>query len=406
MSATAPAADPLGEIETLTRELAGLQTLLSQRKISSEEFEILSAQLKARIENAESVAYMRAKTDESIAKKLRADNYLEPTVQQVCYHFVNGPKTPVEPTFEADRIPRYFIEPEKGKRSLVDGSLLRRLADIGILRASLFEKILMCPKCGTPSNVYARFKCPQCGSPDILINRMIEHLACGTIHEESVFRVGAAAVCPICKKIVQKPSEQRFIGVMCSCVKCRAHFEDPSQSFFCRKCEVDFNLTNAIITDAYTYWINEPIIEEVRSQIGIPAIAQILQKNGFDLVMPGKIEGGGKQFSMVARRGTKSLAIDIDSSDAEVGVEPVLALFVKLLEAKPDSAVFGALPRLSAKAREVAQMHAIKVVEGLTPSEVANKILDIANADLPPTPAPSTGAARATDAERRTTDRS
>jgi len=386
MSATAPSADPLGEIETLTRELTSLETLLSERKISSEEFEILSSQLKARISNAESSAYLRARADESIAKKLRAANYLETKVQQVCYHFINGPKTPLEPMFEADRIPRYFIEPEKGMRLPVDGPLLRRLADIGILRAALFEKILMCPKCGTPSNVYARFKCPQCGSTDILINRMVEHLACGTIHEESVFNVGAGGVCPTCKKVVKKPSEQRFIGVMCSCGKCRAHFEDPSQSFFCRKCQVDFNLTTGIITDSYIYQVNEQMLEEARSQIGIPAIAQVLQKNGFEVSVPGKIGDSARQFSILARRGAKSLAVDIDTSDTEVGVEPVLALFVKLLEAKPDSAVFGALPRLSTKAREVAQMHSIKVAEGLTPSDVADKILDIARADLPPTP--------------------
>jgi transposase-like protein len=386
MSATAPSVNPLGEIETLTRELTSLETLLSERKISSEEFEILSSQIKARISNAESSAYLRARTDESIAKKLRAANYLEPKVQQVCYHFINGPKTPLEPMFEADRIPRYFIEPEKGMRIPVDAPLLRRLADIGILRATLFEKILMCPKCGTPSNVYARFKCPQCGSTDILINRMVEHLACGTIHEESVLNVGTGGVCPTCKKVVKKPSEQRFIGVMCSCGKCRAHFEDPSQSFFCRKCEVDFNLTTGIITDSYIYQVNEQMLEEARSQIGIPAIAQVLQKNGFEVSVPGKIGDGARQFSILARRGTKSLAVDIDTNDTEVGVEPVLALFVKLLEAKPDSAVFGALPRLSIKAREVAQMHGIKVAEGLTPSEVADKILDIARADLPSAP--------------------
>lgn len=383
MSVTAPSADPLGDIETLTRELASLETLLSQRKIKPEEFEILSNQIKARISNAESAAYTRAKTDESIAKRLRAANFLETKVQQVCYHFINGPRTPLEPLFEADRIPRYYIEPEKGVQLPVEGSLLRRLADIGILKASLFEKIMMCPKCGTPSNVYTRFKCPQCGSTDISINRMIEHLACGTIHEESIFRVGGASVCPTCKKVLNKPSEQRFIGVMCACGKCRSHFEDPAQSFFCRKCEVDFNLTNGILTDCYIYQINEQTVDEIRSQIGIPAIAQVLQNNGFDVTVPGRIEGATREFSMVARRGTHLVCIDIDSNDVEVGVEPVLALFVKLLEVKPDSAVFGALPRLSTKAREVAEMHAIKVAEGLTPGEVADKILDIVRADLP-----------------------
>ena len=100
--------------------------------------------------------------------------------------------------------------------------------------------------------------------------------------------------------------------------------------------------------------------------------------------MPGTITGGVGEFSIVARNGTRAIAIDIASSDVEVGVEPVLELFVKLLEAKPDIAVFGALPRLSTKATEVAGMHGIKIAEGLTPSEVANKILEIARANQPP----------------------
>jgi len=386
MASTAPSVDPLGEMETLTRELASLGTAFSQKKITHEQFDSLSGQLKARISNAESKAYAMAKTDESIAKKLRAGSYVELTVQQVCYHFINGPNKPLEPFFEADRIPRYFIEPDYGAKIPVDAALLRRLAGIGILKTLLFEKIFMCPKCGTPTSVYARFKCPQCASTDISINRMIEHLTCGTIHEEKVFQVGNTMVCPTCKKLLQKTNEQRLIGLMCSCDKCRAHFEDPSQSFFCRKCEVDFNLTTGIITDVYTYYINEKTLDEVRSQIGVPAIAKVLQNNGFEISMPGTITGAVGRFSIVARSGPRAIAIDVASSDADVGVEPVLELFVKLLEAKPDIAVFGALPRLSVKAREVAAMHGIKVAEGSTPSEVANKILEIAGANPPPTP--------------------
>lgn len=386
MSATAPSTDPLAEIETLTRALASLETQFAEHKIKQEEYATLSSQLKGRISNAESMAYVRAKTDESIAKKLRASNYLESNVQQVCYHFLNGPKMPLEPTFEADRIPRYYMEPEKSVKLPVDPALLRRLADIGILKASLFEKIFMCPKCGTPTYVYARFKCPQCASADISMNRMVEHLSCGTIHDESVFRVGNVSVCPSCKKVLQKPSEERFIGLMCSCSKCKAHFEDPSQSFFCRKCEVDFNLMTGVIVDFYTYSLNPQTIEETRTQIGVPAIAQILQKNGFDVTTPGNIPGGIGQYSILARKESKTIAIDIDSSDSEVGVEPILALFVKLLEAKPDMAIFGALPRVSAKAREVASMHSIQVAEGSTPSEVANGILTLAGTMLPPTP--------------------
>jgi uncharacterized protein YbaR (Trm112 family) len=380
MPATAPSDDPLGEIETLTRELASLEALFSEHKIPKEQFESLSSQLKARISNAESIAYMRARTDETIAKKLRAENYVDSHVQQVCYHFINGPKKPLEPEFEADRIPRYFIEPERAVKVPVESALLQRLAGIGVLRASLFEKIFVCPKCGTPTNVYARLKCTQCGSIDITIDRMIEHLACGTVHEERIFRVGNTMVCPTCKKTLLKPSDHRLIGLVCSCNKCRAHFEDPSQSFFCRKCEVDFNLTTGIITDIYTYSINEKTFEEIRSQIGIPAIAKVLQNEGFDVDMPGTIPGAVGQFSIVARKGQRTVVIDIGSGEVEVDVEPVLELFIKILEAKPDTAVFGAIPRLSARARDVAGMHGIKIAEGSTPGEVAGKILEMTSA--------------------------
>jgi hypothetical protein len=95
--------------------------------------------------------------------------------------------------------------------------------------------------------------------------------------------------------------------------------------------------------------------------------------------MPGKIEGAVGQFSIVARKGPRKIVIDVDSSEVEVEVEPVLELFVKLLEAKPDTSIFGAIPRLSTRARDVAAMHGIKVAEGTTPGEVAQKILEIIN---------------------------
>jgi hypothetical protein len=353
--------------------------------MDQEQFDSLSKGLKERISNAESMAYARAKSDDSVAKRLRDRTYSQLTVQQVCNHFIYGSKKPLEPEFGVDRVPRYSVELEKGAKLPVDTALLQRLADVKILNASLFEKVLFCPKCGAPSDVYARFKCTQCASIDISMNRMIEHLACGTIHEERAFRVGKSIVCPTCKKALEKPKEQRLIGLVCSCNKCGAHFEDPSQSFFCRKCEVDFNLTSGIVTDVYTYNLNDKLLVEIRSHIAIPAIAKLLQTNGFELSIPGVMAGAGKstQFSLLARKESRVIAIDVASNDVEVEVEPVLELYVKLLETKPEIAVLGAVPRLSARARDVASKHGISIAEGSTPDEVARKILEIAEADMP-----------------------
>jgi len=376
--------DPLAEIEALTLELAKIESQLVSQKISPQEYETLTNQIHERIANAESIAYSMAKTNETIGRKLRAKNYALPEVQQVCNHFVYGSKQPLQPEFGADRVPNYYVEGSAG--TPLDAALLERMADIGILKSTLFEKILFCPKCSSPSNVFARFKCTNCASIDISINRMIEHLPCGTIHNEKAFRVGTGLVCPTCKRSLQKPEEQRLIGLVCTCNKCSAHFEDPNQSFYCRKCQTDFNLTTGLITDVRTYEMNERTLEEVRSQLGIPVIASVLERSGFRLEVPGTLRGKRRnvQFSIVAHKDSSLIAIDLASSDSEVSVEPVLEFYMKLLDANPASAIFAAMPRLSEQARDVAQTNRILVAEGETSELVARNILTLHNEGVMP----------------------
>jgi uncharacterized protein YbaR (Trm112 family) len=383
MPSSEPAVDPLGEIEALMRELASLETQLSSRKVSQEQYETTASQLRERISNAESVAYAMARTDETIARRLRVKDFGNPVVQQVSNHFLHGSKKPLEPEFGADRVPRYHVEGD-GTRVAVESTALERMVEVGILKSALFEKMLLCPKCGTQTNVFARFKCTNCASIDVSINRMIEHLACGTIHNEKAFMLGKQLVCPTCKKQLQKPEEQRLIGLVCTCNKCGAHFEDPSQSFFCRKCQFDFNLTTGVISDICIYDINEKILGEIRSQLGLPIIAKMLEEGGFQLDIPGMIAGKGKevQFSIVARKESMVAAIDIEMSETEVRVEPILELYVKLLEAKPNVSVFGAMPRLSDQARDVASAHGISVAEGLTPDMLGRNIIGIVGGDV------------------------
>ena len=90
------------------------------------------------------------------------------------------------------------------------------------------------------------------------------------------------------------------------------------------------------------------------------------------------------QFSIVARKDSSLLAIDLASSDAEVSVEPVLEFYVKLLDANPASAIFAAMPRLSEQARDVAQTNRIMVAEGETSEIVARNILSLHNEGVMP----------------------
>ena len=379
MATSESASDPLSEHDSLTSELANLEKQFADRKVKQDEFEVLSKQLKDRISRAEAQAYGMARKDESLAKRLRLRNYNDPTVEQVVMYFVRTGGKPLEPEFGADRIPRYPVQTEASDKIMIGQPMLQRMADIGMLTESMFERIVSCPNCGVPSNVFQRFKCTQCGSIDISINRMIEHLQCGTIHQESVFRVGKNLICPTCKKLVQAPGEYRVIGVVCSCNSCNAHFEDPTESFFCRKCSNDFTLPRALIVDVQSYSMTKNALSEARRFMGVNTLSQILVENGIQVRTASAVSGPSKEvvFSLVAQKDTKTIAVDIAQGDTAIEVEPILELYVKTLEATPNAAIFGAIPALSRRAREVASLHNILTAEGTTPAEMAGKILEI-----------------------------
>ncbi len=379
MTAQETANDPLTEHDNLTSELANLEKQFADKKVQQKEFDLLSKQLRDRIQKAESQAYNLARKDESIARRLRLRNFNDPIIQQVINHFSKIGGSPLEPEFGADRVPRYPVAGGAGERVSVERMLLEKMADIGMVSETLYERVVSCPKCASPSNVYLRFKCTQCGSIDISINRMLEHLQCGTIHQENVFLVGRNLICPTCKKLIQNASEYRVIGVVCSCKACNAHFEDPTQTFFCRACKNDFSLPSATVLDVFAYSMSKSILNEARRFMGVDALTKILTENGYEVKTPGIIAGAAKEvtFSLIAQKETRLIAVDVSQSDTEVEVEPVLELYVKVLEANPTLAIFGAIPMLSRIARDVAAMHSILVAEGANPTELAGKVLEI-----------------------------
>jgi len=349
--------------------------------MKKENFDPQSKNLIDHISKLEATAFALARKNESNARQLRMRSYNDPTVQLVLSHLVDGSIQKLDPEFGADRMPIYSLKLEDGESRTVDREVLKRMADVRLLTETLFEKIVYCPNCTSPSNVYARFTCTNCGSVDISMSRMIEHLNCGTIHQEEAFRLGKAMACPSCKKPIQRADEYRLIGLVCSCKACGAHFEDPAYGYYCRNCKRDFTLPKAIIVDVFTYALNKDTLAEARGHMGVDALMNLLAKAGFEVKSPGTIEGAPKEveFSLVLTKDSKILAVDISQSEKEVDVQPLLQLYLKTLEAKTTRAVLAAIPRLSDRARDLAPHHNITVAEGASISEAAQKIIAIAN---------------------------
>ena len=378
---TTATTDPLTEYDTLTSEHARLEKQFLDKKLSQEEFGILSRQLKERIAHAEQQAYNMARKDEDLAKRLRSRIYNEPMAQQVISHFVRTGGRALDPEFGPDRMPRYALENDKGERVFAERSTLQRLADVGTVTETLYERVLYCPRCGTPSDVYLRFKCPHCGSIDIVINRMMEHLQCGTIHQETAFLVGRNIICPSCKKLLQNQQEYRLIGIVCSCNSCHAHFEDPTQGYFCRRCQNEFTLLTGVVTDIFTYKMTPTALNEAQQFLGVNVLSKALAEAGLAVTAPGALRGATREvvFSLVADKNGKTIAIDIAHSPQEVEIQPVLDMYVKIIEASPAVSILGAVPRASKRAKDIAGLHNIFIVEGVTLAELGSKIIEIAS---------------------------
>jgi len=73
--------------------------------------------------------------------------------------------------------------------------LLKTIAKKGILNKKGYEKLVLCPKCGSP-HVYTKYSCPKCESTDISNMRLVEHPFCGYTGTLDSFRKGSNLVCP------------------------------------------------------------------------------------------------------------------------------------------------------------------------------------------------------------------
>lgn len=138
-----------------------------------------------------------------------------------------------------------------------------------------------------------------------------------------------------------------------------------------------------MIIDVFAYGMSGDVLNEARKSLGISDLTKTLSENGYEVTVPGVLAVGSKEvlFSLVAKKNSKVFAMDLVQSDSEVDVEPVLELYVKLLEATtPVLAILAVVPTLSKKGREVAALHRLTVAEGSNSLEVGQRILKILEA--------------------------
>lgn len=134
---------------------------------------------------------------------------------------------------------------------------LEELAELGLLRRELHNRVHVCPKCNR-CQLNFRETCQNCDSLLLHIERLIHHFACAYIGLESEFVRGIEMVCPKCRNRLHqlgqdfdRPHESYV------CEECKAITEMPAVHGQCLHCTNLFPVVEARVLDIHTYYPTE-----------------------------------------------------------------------------------------------------------------------------------------------------
>jgi len=309
----------------------------------------------------------------------RGQLLLDHTVQMILSGLTEGSVTEIEPAFNSDRMPRYLIVENIAKVGPAETRLLlEKMKDADILRKAFYERLILCPECKSPAEIFIRHKCPKCGGLEMERISICEHSTCGSVWELRTLIEQTS--CPKCHIDANSDKQAfRVIGITWLCVKCGVKFDRLGEAFFCRSCNKENHLGDVELLDVYSYSLNPAVKEEVQNALLLPILKKTFEESGLQVEMPGSLMGSSgvpQDFTMVARKNDKCAAVDLIQAPEIVDVSAVLASSAKLADVKTETGLLLVIPSISDRARAFAMAYRLLVIEGKDIGEIAIKLRD------------------------------
>ncbi|HEY5620485.1 MAG TPA: hypothetical protein VIK88_02380, partial [Candidatus Bathyarchaeia archaeon] len=109
-------------------------------------------------------------------------------------------------------------------------------------------------------------------------------------------------------------------------------------------------------------------------------IGMVLEEFQFKVEMPGQIAGRSgalHRFDAIATKGPSEVVVlDVMASDKQIDEVPVASLYAKIFDVAPSQAILVAIPNLTEKARKLAALYRISVIEASNSQEAAEQLKD------------------------------
>jgi len=312
------------------------------------------------------------------------DVYSDPNVKHILQLLLRNVSTTItHQILPSDEVVYPRLDPILKEDGAVAETVLNRMTASGVLIAEVVDKAPACPECGS-RQISSRYLCAKCYTYDITRSFLLEHLKCGKVASDDNFRKDGQLICPKCQTVLHDFGiEFRAVGAWYRCNQCNNSFNSPAHSHFCRQNHHQFTPDRARLIPIYNYKLNMSKLNEIRRQILVYAdLITTLEDNGLKVFAPHTMTGKSGEtrtfdvaITKKARWGNeKTIAIDIITSDTEVGAEAIRDFAAKIRDAKPAASYLVVVPKLKDDARNLARDLKLTCIESPSINEVTGTI--------------------------------
>jgi DNA-directed RNA polymerase subunit M/transcription elongation factor TFIIS len=305
---------------------------------------------------------------------------------RLLYRLASEKNIEVTPKIDGSRIFYPLLE-EVLSGEVDETEFLSKLHDEGFLVKKVYDKIYLCPSCGS-ADLRPRLQCPSCSSINLARGEALVHYHCGYVDFVDKFMVNDSTLkCPKCGRILKQVGiDYGEPGQTYRCLDCQEFFYYPVECWVCKKCNYKFKVSAAMIETVYSFEFNEEKRDEVDKVLfHVKPLAEALEKLGFKVKCFQEFEGNSGSKHVIdiyavhdggrKNHWPKKIIIDIEERNGgkHVTADEFFKFISKVFDLREKNCkmLLVAIPKLEEEAKKVSSKLGVAWIEAKNIVEAA-----------------------------------
>ena len=310
------------------------------------------------------------------------------SVLRLLYRLASNLNLKITPKIDGSNVSYPLLDEVLGEKQ-VENDFLSKLCDEGFLIKEVYDKIYLCPNCGS-ADLRPRLQCPACGSINLVRGETIVHYQCGYVDFVDKFMVSEDTLkCPRCGRILKQVGiDYGEPGQVYRCLDCGEFFYYPVENWVCKKCDHKFKAAEAQVETIYSFKLNEDKRDAIEKVLfHVKPLAEALEDLGYQVKCFHEFEGNSGSKHIVdiyathnggKHRWPKKLIIDVEErvEGKTVTTDEFLKFVVKAYDLKEKHCrrLLIAIPKLEGEAKRLSSKLGVDWIEAETLEKAASEL--------------------------------